>query len=339
MKPVRILKNLLESNRSFSHLVNTIAHSPAYKLLIDQKIRHYQDYIKQSKKYNIIIETSNFCNAKCIMCPHQKMKRKHQFMTDTTFNLILKRLKQEKINPLVFILNGFGEPLTDKQIFSRISKIKNSFPQSIVKIYSNISLLHNPLPLLNSGLNEINISFNGYNRQSYQKTMKISYQRSLNNLKKLIKQRQAKQSELKIRISMVLTRENQSQKNKFIKRWASLVDSISINKAHTYSQSVSETADKHKINYHSKNTFPCKYIWNTINIDVNGQVTLCCLDYDSKHIFGNIKKQSILKTFYSPKFNKIRQIHLHKNLSKIPICQTCYTPYKNGVEWLIRDIF
>lgn len=340
MKPIRILKNLFESNQSASSLLSFVARSQAYQLFINQKIKHYQNYIKKTKKYNIIIETSNLCNASCIMCPHRIMTRKHQLMSTSTFNLIIKRLHQDHIHPLSFILNGFGEPLTDSKIINRISKIKQNFPTSIVKIYTNLSLLlpSKIKPLLQSGLDEINVSFNGYNQKSYQAIMGLDYQNSLKNLKKLIKLKKTERPNLKIRISMALVHHNDNQEKNFINTWAPLVDSVSINKVHTYNQSINSTAGKHKISPHQV-LFPCKYLFNTIVIGVTGQIFLCCLDYNGQYHFGNIKHHKILKMFYSKKFQKIRHMHLTHKIKSIPICSTCYTPTKNGVEWLIRDLY
>jgi len=340
MKILRQLKNLIETNNFLSSTFDQVASTSLYKKVIKNKINKTIYNLKKNKNYNIIIETTNFCNARCIMCPHTIMKRSQKIMDEITFNKIINKIKKEGINPQAFILNGFGEPLIDSKIFNRIKKIKIYFPSSKVKFYSNLNLANKKTikNLVTSGLDEVNISLNGYNRQSYQKVMDLNYQKTILNLKNLIKFKKENNSNLKIRISMTLVKQNEKTAQNFIKKWSPLVDSVSINKVHSYNNSVKNINNKFKINF-KKTTFPCKYIWDTIAIDVNGEIVLCCLDYESQHKFGNIKSKPILSSFYSPKFELIRKQHLNSQSQKINTCQYCYTPYKNGVEWLINKLY
>jgi len=275
------------------------------------------------------------------MCPHPTMKRSQKTMDDITFNKIVNQIEKEKIKPTAFIMNGFGEPLVDPQIIKRIKIIKNRFPDSKIKFYSNFNLANKKIinRLIVSGLDEINISFNGYDRLNYQKVMKIDYSKTLDNLKNLIKIKKERSSSLKIRISMTLVKYNEKSAQKFIKKWSQQVDSVSVNKVHYYNEGVKKNiSGKSTINF-NKTAFPCKYIWDTITFDVNGEIVLCCLDYESQYNFGNINSKPILSSFYSPKFDLIRKQHLKFQSKNIRICQHCYTPYKNGAEWLVNKLY
>jgi len=337
---LRKIKNILETNRSVGCLFDKIAGLSIYRSFIDYKIRGYTEWIKEKRTYNVIIETTNICNARCVMCPHIKMKREKEVMRDGTFDLIIKKLKSEKINPLAIILNGFGDPLTDQKIFDRVRIIKKKFPKTIVKFYSNLGLADDKVieKIISSGLDEINISFNGYDKESYEKTMKIDYQKTLGNLERLIAEKNKAQSLLKIRISMALVSHNAGNEKKFIKFWRDKVDSVSVNKVHTYSNSIEDVSGKNKINF-KKLAYPCKYLWNTIIFGTRGDIYLCCLDYEGRYNFGNISENSILNIFYSERFNNIREKHLKNEVKSIAMCSACYTPYKNGAEWLVDNLY
>lgn len=337
---LRKIKNILETNTFLAGVFDKVAESFLYKKFIYGKIEKYAKSIKETKRYNVIIETTNICNAKCAMCPHTKMKRKTEVMSEEIFNLILEKLQKESISPLAFILNGFGEPLTDKKIFERVKKIKSVFPPSIVKFYSNLGLANGDLieELIKSGLDEINVSFNGFSRENYEETMKINYKKTLENLNSLIQKRNELNSQMKIRLSMTLVRENDEDKKKFIREWRNKADSVSVNKVHTYNNSIADVSGKNKINF-NKFTYPCKYIWNTIVFGVTGDIYLCCLDYEGDYNFGNIRDKRVLETFYSENFEKIREKHLKNNIRDARICSACYTPYKNGVEWLVDNLY
>lgn len=337
---LRQIKNLLETSPLVSSTFDTVASTRPYRLFNRLFINHHLRRLQQSKKYHCVIETTNRCNARCRMCPHSQMKRPQKTMTDATFTLILDRLKKEAIQPPVFILNGFGDPLADDKIIARIKQVKVAFPDSIIKIYTNLSLT-NPTrtrQLLTSGINEINVSFNGYNQRDYQETMGLNYRCSLKNLHTLLKTRRRLHSPVKIRLSMALVSQNERHISQFIRRWQPQVDSVSVNRVHSYAGSVKISSDNFSINF-DKTPYPCKYIFDTLVFTLDGHLSLCCLDYEAAHTFGNIKNNSILQMFNSPAFNKIRSLHLQYQADKIPICSRCYTPYKNGIEWFIDKLY
>lgn len=337
---LRWIKNAIEGDNKVNSLFDNIAKTNLYKYIVHKNINNYLNNIKESKEYNIIIETTNICNAKCVMCPHKFMERKKEIMSDEIFDTAIHRIKEAQINPLVFILNGFGEPLIDKNITNRIKNIKQEFKGSKIKIYSNFNIANDELikNIIESGLDELNISFNGLNKHSYENTMGITYDKTLESLTKLIEMKKEKNSNMKIRLSMALVSHNENHVNEFIKYWKGKVDSVSVNRVHTYGGEVEDASNKYKINF-KKITYPCKYLWNTIVIGVDGSLFLCCLDYEGKYTFGNIKNEAILDIFYSKKFENIRDLHYRKNLEKLEICKYCYTPYKNGVEWFINELY
>jgi MoaA/NifB/PqqE/SkfB family radical SAM enzyme len=340
MDILRIVKNKVETNSALSFIFDKMAASFIYKSFIYRRINKYTARIKKTKQYNVIIETSNICNARCVMCPHVIMKRKMGVMDDEVFDLIVKKLKAEKISPPAIILNGFGEPLTDRKIFDRVRMIKKEFPDSIVKFYTNLGLANEEViqDVVSCGLDEINVSFNGYDKANYEATMKISYAKTMENLNGLIKERNKNNKNLKIRISMALVSSNDGDEKKFIEKWARRVDSVSVNKVHSYGQTIKDPSGKNKINF-NKLSYPCKYIWSTIVFGIYGDIFLCCLDYEGEVNFGNIKDKNILDIFHSPSFEKIRELHVKNDIGKIRMCARCYTPYKNGVEWLINNLY
>ncbi|MBM3282940.1 radical SAM/SPASM domain-containing protein [Candidatus Gottesmanbacteria bacterium] len=340
MNILRKIKNIEEMTPLINRIFDVVARNRFYRMVIYSKINQCTEDIKETKRYNIIIETTNLCNARCVMCPHVIMRRKKGVMSDKIFNRIVERLQEEGIDPPVFILNGFGEPLTDSQVFERIRCLKKIYPKTVAKFYSNFNLANDEIinKVFESGLDEINISFNGFSKESYEEIMGIGYNKTRRNLEKLISEKKRRESKLLIRISMALVMANEGEEKRFIEEWESKVDSVSVNKVHTYGNAINDASGKHKINY-NKIPYPCKYIWNTIVFGMSGDISLCCLDYEGKYNFGNIKKMKILDIYYSDKFEEIRKMHLKNDLSKLPICRYCYTPFKNGAEWFISNLY
>ena len=66
----------------------------------------------------------------------------------------------------------------------------------------------------------------------------------------------------------------------------------------------------------------CIYTSSPIVIDVNGNVILCCNDYFSSHIFGNVKEESVLDIWRKEEYKNIRKM-LKKGKFILPICKRC----------------
>ena len=84
------------------------------------------------------IETTNACNARCIICPHGDIRRPIRHMDDDLFTRIVDECAACGCREVH--LHNFGEPLLDKRLEDRVRYAKNKgLPK--VKIFSNGSLL------------------------------------------------------------------------------------------------------------------------------------------------------------------------------------------------------
>ena len=333
----RIIKNALVVNPVISRLFNIFRETTVYKSMVRSAVRVTSARILRDKEFIVQIETTNICNAKCGFCPYVGMERGKGIMTDAIFNMIVRRLIAEDIHPFGFNVNGTGEPLVDKAIFKRIRILRDHFPDAIIKFHSNFNLATSDsmIELIQSGLSEINISFNGYNVAVYEEVMKIKYEKTLENIKHLLVLRKASGSPLKVRISMVLVAGNESHEREFLDYWQSKVDSVSINRPHDYSGKAQDLAGQNKVSYDTWHV-PCKSLWGTITIGYNGDLLLCCLDHEGNHGLGNIMESGILELFYQRKLQELREKHLTGDLESAPMCRDCGVPHESGLTWFVK---
>src|SRR5574340_1152632 len=83
------------------------------------------------------IETTNACNARCVICPHRSLKRPIQHIDDDLFRRVVDECAQQRCREVH--LHNFGEPLLDKRLEGRVRYAKaQGIPK--VKIFSNGSL-------------------------------------------------------------------------------------------------------------------------------------------------------------------------------------------------------
>jgi len=273
------------------------------------------------------------------MCPYETMKRPKKIMSQKIFNRIISRIKKENfpINKVFF--SGLGEPLTDPRLVSRIEAIKKlNFP---VKLYTNASLLTPKISqrLVDLGLDEINISFNGVNPDQYQQVMGLDFSKTTKNINTLLKIKREYSSQLPvIQISSIIVKENKDDIKKHLRNWSAKVDSATVSLAHQWGGGVKINSQFYPPagGLNSKFIYPCRSLWHTFNLDSQGNFVLCCRDYESKYILGNIQTDTFVAIQKSPILKRFQRLHLKYSQAKLPqICQKCNFPYQGGIEWYL----
>ncbi len=69
---------------------------------------------------------------------------------------------------------------------------------------------------------------------------------------------------------------------------------------------------------------PCAGLWNTPMVQVNGDVTTCCLDEHLVNKVGNITEESLKVIWYSEKMNSWRLAQIEGRFEDSgPLCTRC----------------
>lgn len=267
------------------------------------------------------------------MCPYREMNRARLVMDDATFDKIINRLQTEKLPINKVFFSGMGEPLLDRKILDRVAQVQNLGLR--VKLYTNASLLTKEVSdrIVELGVSEMNISFNGANKEGYEKVMKLDYKKANQNIKYLLRARKGKTTPI-VRISSILTKENENKTKSHLSRWNKIVDSVGVSIAHEWGGSVYSTAIKST--FEKNHVFPCRSLWHTLNIDSKGNFVICCRDYESKTKLGNIYTHSFKDIIKHPTIEKFKSLHLKQDIRELPaICRGCNFPFQEGVEWFM----
>lgn len=75
--------------------------------------------------------------------------------------------------------------------------------------------------------------------------------------------------------------------------------------------------------YFQNKSRPCIYPWHALVVDSYGRVVLCCNDYHSSVVLGDLNQQNILEIWKSKKFSKIRKELIRGNRDIFEICKKC----------------
>lgn len=117
------------------------------------------------------VEATNRCNIHCRICPRQEMERPVGLMTQDTFEALRSRVEASSLKRIIF--SGFGEPLLHPLLPQYISRLKAVFP-GVIQVNTNAALLSRDLArdLVASGLDNLNVSYNGPGREEYETVMR-----------------------------------------------------------------------------------------------------------------------------------------------------------------------
>jgi radical SAM protein with 4Fe4S-binding SPASM domain len=294
-------------------------YQKSLKNKIEKVVNQYQ-----SIPFSLRIENTNFCNGRCFMCPYPTMKREKGIMSRELYQKIIDQAEQ--LNIRYINLHNFGEPLVDTDF---VWKVKYAKLHHIERISTNTngSLLNLKLnkQLILSGLDELYISVDAATQKTYQKIrIGLPYQKVVKNIKSLVKlKKQLKSDHPKIILDFLKFDLNQSETQKFIKKWETVVDSVCISQIHDWSNKKQIKTGLKTPNYVQFSQSPCRLPFTEMLINWDGTVSLCCQDIDGENLIGDIKNQTISQIWQNKKYQKIRQLHLQLKTETLPLCKNC----------------
>ncbi len=165
----KLLSDFYFNNRllkaGFNWLAGTICASPPGMRAFQYLHHRFVDF-----PFRVQIETTSYCNAKCIMCAHPIMPRRNQHMEQGLYEKLISELAQHRDQLKILSLHFMGEPLMDPLLFERIKLAKQAGIQE-VQINTNIQLLtpEKARLLLESGIDTITFSMGGLDKESQEK--------------------------------------------------------------------------------------------------------------------------------------------------------------------------
>ncbi len=274
----------------------------------------------------VVIENTNHCNARCIMCPNYSMRRKKGVMSFELYQRIIDESIELGIDKVQ--IAGTGEPLIDPLIFERIQYAKKSGIK-VIKIFTNAALLDSQKQerLLSSGIDKVIISIDSFSPKNFE-SIRVGL------LFEIVK---------KNVLSLLKTKKESGKQNPFIlitglnikNRLSSSIDHDFYQEAIKLSNGVEmlEEGNVHDWSGHIEGfniipipwyNLPCRRLWGTLNVLWDGTIPLCCIDYEGSVKLGDINKQTIKEVWNGSVINKLRNFHLAGGFNKIELCNKCF---------------
>lgn len=273
----------------------------------------------------VLIENTNMCNARCVMCPRDRHTRPQGIMSMALYEKLISEIEKYKDVARRVHLHNYGEPLLDKDLALKIRLAKEAGIQQVYFV-TNASLMteEKAREFIAAGLDEFKISFYGTNPETYNNTMiGLDFEKTMSNIKAFFRVRKA----LNARHPRVLLQylpqpHNRKLTEDFVAIFDDMIDktlgdSISIFNLHNFGGGRSYSGESSSV------CTICDYPWRTMVVLHDGRVVPCCLDYNGKQVIGDVNVASIADIWNGTTYRQMREAFKRLNYAKYPVCLKC----------------
>jgi radical SAM protein with 4Fe4S-binding SPASM domain len=235
------------------------------------------------------------------------MQRKKGFMSKEIYTSIINQAS--KLGFTTLDIRNMGEPLMDKHLPEKVQYARNQGFRSIL-IHTNGSLLNRKIldALGDSGMTMIIISLSP--ETEFEKSRPgIKFE----TMKKIITDIATSPYRSIIKVDYLKTGLSGSREDAAFKTWLEKEGFVIREKIqlHNWAKGTSENTTKSL----------CHRLWTSVTILWDGQICLCCLDYEGEINIGNIQKDHLIKLLNGSLYKQIRKNHLQgKFLQKCSMC-------------------
>jgi len=267
------------------------------------------------------LEVTSRCNARCVFCPRDAL---HRGATHIDFSLVERIAAELKDAPRRrVVLCGVGEPLLHPRILDIVERLSAAGAEVCMTTNGAALTPAQFLHLEARGLAQLNVSLNALSESTHAALMKTAPLTQITAaIDGILEDVRARKSPVEINVSFVLCDANQHELDDFIARWRDAgVAQIFIHPlnnraglltgrvtpcdpapaARAYARDPRVVVDL--FDQPRENEGICTIAQGIDFITVDGRVPLCVLDYEERHVIGNITHEP----FQRLHLNKIAQ--------------------------------
>ncbi len=283
----------------------------------------------------LVIENTSHCNQLCIHCSHREMKRPKKHMKRELWDKIVEEVGA--IAPATEIWPTFyGEALIlGSRLWQRLHYADKVGCNNLV-LNSNGTLLNRNDAIdqiLKSPLKRFILSLDGFTKEVYESIRVLGkWDEVYSGVAALLEEKQArKQDYPEIICQFSLMDENEHEIEAFREYWTARGAQVKVRPKLEWASLGSVQSSY--LDHHTDFRIACPWGNNTMAIHQNGDVVACAIDYEGKHIVGNVNQISVLEA-WKRLGQTLRSKHINHDWSSIPeICKGCRDWQTAGAEY------
>ena len=317
---------------------------------IDTKVIEKElEYLRDKKPTLFNIETTNYCNMKCVMCPRTiYMERKNIWISDELFEKMLDNVKVHKnenldnfwdwlekdanFNPKevsengfyfsvvsrCLILHGYGEPFLDKFLIKRLKACKDRNIPTYFSCTPATMTVDKAIQAMENGLTVLKFSLDAMDDDEIKsiRGKKANYQESLDKIHKLIeikKERNFKTILVPCMIELDNSPKSKEMHKKFLNFWHGK-DVYAYVKSQDNRWHFEQKKNLKNKSHYAKQY--CEYPWTSTTVMAEGNVVPCTQISNNEIILGNVNDNSLEDIWNGENYENLRKMHITGNFPK-----------------------
>lgn len=289
------------------------------------------------------IEPTNICNFRCPLCPTPKLKREKGILSYENFKTMMKNFNL----PLkVVAFNWAGEPLLNPELFDIVHLAESKGIRTTLS--TNVSHLDKyKYKVFESQLSVLKLAIDGATAETYSKfRVGGNFDKVIENAIEVCRiKKQHNFEKPYIVIQLIVTKDSERE----IDSMKILAKSIGADQLQLKSLSLGSLSTQDMRAERAKDWLPedkrlsryrivdgkveirgrkalCPWLRKTV-IYWNGDVGMCCHDYEGTMVAGNILKKKFKDIWNSKRYRELRKIAIRQESE---VCQNCQVPLEGG---------
>jgi radical SAM protein with 4Fe4S-binding SPASM domain len=313
-----------------------------------------QNLVPLKTPISVHIDVSSVCNYKCSFCFQadtvgmNDAGLKRGLMSSAMFKKVVDELDvfPDKIKKIK--IGNHGEPTLNPNLVEMIEYARKSNRAEIIEMFTNGSKLE---PILNNGivkagLQRINISLEGLSDERYFQVagIKQNFEQIIQGVKNLYQIKTELNSDLKIYVKIAdqahaLKKDSteiyilsEEEKKFFLETFSPICDEIFIEKivpqwAETQLEKQNEITETGMYGQ-AINSWKevCPFIFMYLQINCDGTISPCTLDWPRKVVIGNVNNQTIGDVWSGESLRNLQVAMLAGKRNCINFCNACSAP-------------
>jgi MoaA/NifB/PqqE/SkfB family radical SAM enzyme len=290
-----------------------------YRGMVDREIDELERLEIPPPKV-VYAESTNACNATCVMCPRDEMHRAIGIMSMDLFKKVADECAEWGVEEMR--LHNFGEPMIDVKLYDKIEYAKQRGIQTTT-IYTNAALLSGDKArnLIRAGLDKLYVSFDGATKKTFETIrLPLSFDQVSENVRNFYTlRRELKSSTPKVYLTFTNVNQGKEEIDKFRRDWTPYSDKIFIIDCHDWAGQAEVALQE--ANHGPR--WPCVYLWKSMTVLYTGEVTICCMDIRGSESVGDANKQSLREVWRGATMRRIRAAHRSHEYKDVNLCKGC----------------
>lgn len=255
-------------------------------------------------------------------------------------DLNLFRQIVDEAGEYVFDLNLFlgGESLFHKELPEMIRYARSRGIATRLSTNATVLTKEKTDALLDAGLDFIIFSFDGYEKDVYEKIrVNANFEKTLGYIREFLEEKKRRGGRKPFVVFQVIEFSNLTGAGKEKEREAFLtslkglpVNRFSFIKPHTFGGKI-ERKESKAFRKMTPVYVPCTFLWYSMTVRWDGTVVPCCVDLAGDLPAGDLNEKSLMEVWNGPVLTDLREKIANKRYLEVSLCRSCDILWKEQV--------